>query len=738
MSPATVGNAISRFIVAAVALAVAHGCTQDTPLPPVAGPATFSGSATCGSCHTDAYDDWLGSHHELAMQHVDAHSVLGNFDNAEFDYFGEQSRFLRRDDSFVVSTPDENGDIAEFEVLYTFGVEPLQQYLVATDGGRLQALPFAWDSRAAADGGQRWFHLYPDEPIRPGDELHWTGMQQNWNFMCAECHSTDLQMAYDHATRSFDTRWSEISVGCEACHGPGSRHVEQAQRGEFSDDFGLPVDLDDRGGASWIMNEQTGIAARSAPLAGNQRQVDACGRCHARRAPIAAEYVYGKPLTDTHMPSLLEAGLYHADGQIDDEVYVYGSFLQSAMYRAGVTCSDCHNPHSLALHTGPEPNAVCAQCHAPAVFGDVSHSGHAAGVATCVDCHMPETTYMVVDDRRDHSFRVPRPDLTEAFGTPNACADCHADRDAGWATAAIAALQGDSRAPHFAGALAAASRGRANSELVALFDDRQMPAIARATAISVLEAPFGDADLAAIRAALAEPDALLRIAALEALRIAAPETRLLLAPPILDDAVFGVRTTAAQALMDVATQLRQGERSRLQAVLDEYRKALLATANRPESLTNLGNLDVLTGNVSAARQWYDEALLLEPRYAVARVNLADLLRTLDDDVAGERLLRDGIALNAGDASLRHSLGLLYVRQARYDEALGELRLAVDLDTTNARYAYVLAVALNSVDSRDAAIAFTRDYLLSDPDDTIMQDLLRSLEQEAASAVPDQP
>jgi len=283
------------------------------------------------------------------MQIADQATVLGDFDDAEFDYFGRKTRFFRRDNDFIVATQDADGQKKEYKVTYTFGVTPLQQYLVEFPGGRMQALPFSWDARPAADGGMRWFHLYPDEYIGPGDELHWTGRYQNWNYMCAECHSTNLQMGYDSDADTFATTYSELSVGCEACHGPGSEHVSQANADAFDSKFGLAVNLSEHKSNSWVMNPQSGIAERSEPLSQKAQEPESCGRCHARRGLITSDYEYGKPLADTHLLALFDENLYFADGQIKDEVYVYGSFIQSRMYQAGVTCSNCHDPHSGSL-----------------------------------------------------------------------------------------------------------------------------------------------------------------------------------------------------------------------------------------------------------------------------------------------------------------------------------------------------------------------------------------------------
>jgi predicted CXXCH cytochrome family protein len=353
------------------------------------------------------------------------------------------------------------------------GVFPLQQYLIAFPGGRYQALGIAWDSRPKAQGGQRWFPLYPAQILRAGDPLHWTGRDQTWNYQCASCHSTDLKKNYDLAAESYATSWTDIDVACEACHGPGSRHIAWAKaraagssgpsqaapnRQPRSSDTGLTTKLERAGPGQWQMNPETGIAQRVEAL--NSRELDVCAGCHSRRKVIARDPSAGAAFLDSYLPALLEPGLYHADGQIDGEVFEYGSFVQSRMYHAGVICSDCHEPHSLALRE--KGNGLCAQCHLPAKFDVAEHHHHQQGsdVAQCVNCHMPSKTYMGVDNRRDHSIRVPRPDLSASIGTPNACTQCHADRTANWATQRVAEWfpHGRQTRPHFGVALRKSKR----------------------------------------------------------------------------------------------------------------------------------------------------------------------------------------------------------------------------------------------------------------------------------------
>ena len=669
------------------------GCGRSAEEQPYA-PATpqFVGSDTCSGCHAGEFGDWQGSHHQLAMQPASAASVLGDFGDATFEYFEETTRFTKSAGRFVVRTPGPDGAVQDVVVRYTFGVEPIQQYLVELPGGRLQALPFLWDTRDRAAGGQRWLHLYGDEHIAPPDALHWSGREQNWNFMCAECHSTDVVMNYDAATDTFDTRYTEISVGCEACHGPGSRHVDAARRGETAGSrYGLVVDLDDRGRAVWQMDSESGIAARSEARLQPPVQPEACGRCHARRGLLTDRYEYGRPLADTHQPALLIEPLYFADGQIRDEVYVYGSFLQSRMYRAGVSCSDCHNPHSLELVTGDDPNAVCAQCHLPTIFAEPSHSHHGSGVG-CIDCHMPARTYMRVDERRDHSFRVPRPDLGVVTGSPNTCNGCHAERSAEWATAAVERWFGRSDRPHWAYAVESAGDVDANSALLDVLSDTTLPGIARATAVTLLSDPLGPDEARAIVAALRDADPLIRLGALRAHRYLPGDVRLQAGSELLADRVRGVRIEAALAYADVHQYLEPAARRAFENAANEFRYAQTIQLNRPEAHVALGDFARATGSIETALGHYDDALALESRSTLARVNLADTLRQIGDEPRARRVLEAGLALAPDAAALHHSLGLLLVRIDEHEAALDALREAVRLAPDDRRFRYVLDVA----------------------------------------------
>ncbi|MDJ0866790.1 MAG: tetratricopeptide repeat protein [Myxococcota bacterium] len=662
---------------------------------PAASP--YVGAAVCSGCHAEAARRWRGSHHDRAMEPATPEHVLGDFAGAELVHFDERFVFRREGDAFRVRAAGADGAVRDHPVAFTFGVEPLQQVLVEGEGGRLQAVGAAWDTRPAAAGGQRWFHLHPDEPIPPGDALHWTGLAGSWQAMCAECHSTNLRKGYDPATGRYETTWSEPDVSCEACHGPGASHVAWVTGGDPEDTSrGLTVDLRSEG--AWHFAADAPIAHR-VPAADSAAEIETCAPCHARRSAITGETEPGRPFLDGYRPALLDEGLYFADGQIRDEVYVWGSFVQSRMHAAGVRCSDCHDPHALRIEA---PDAVCASCHRTEVFASPAHHRHAADSAgaSCVACHMPARTYMVVDDRRDHGFRVPRPDLAVALGVPEPCTGCHTERSPAWAADVVAGWRGAAGAPpaHFATTLDAGRRRLpgAATALAALADDAAQAPIVRATALELLGAQLSPALLPSVERGLRDPDALVRLGAVAAAEALPPRERVAALRPLLGDPRRAVRIDAARALAPVpAAAWGRAPRAALGAALAEYREAQQANADRPEARTALGVLSAAFGEPDAARRHYEAALALAPHYVPARVNLADLHREAGRDAEGERVLREGLARAPDAGALHHALGLLLVRGGRAEEARAALARAQDLAPEISRYAYVYGVALHS-------------------------------------------
>jgi predicted CXXCH cytochrome family protein len=674
----------------------------------VAGP-NYVKSAVCAECHPTEHRDWTGSHHDLAMQLAAADTVRGDFSDVRVSHHGVTSRFFTRDGKFFVNTEGPDGKLADFEVRYTFGVAPLQQYMVEFPGGRLQGLTIAWDS-----GKRRWFDLYPSQRFAPGDPLHWTGRYQNWNAMCADCHSTDLKKYYDPATDSYRTTWSEINVGCEACHGPGEMHLAWARAG--------------KGGSAKSGNDGLVVHLKTVDARG---EVDMCAACHSRRTPISAENRADQPFLDRYRPELLRAGRYHADGQQLDEVYVYGSYRQSKMYERGVRCSDCHSPHNLKLRA--EGNALCTRCHqvqadarfpslTAKVYDAPAHHFHKAGSpgAQCVNCHMPAKTYMIVQPRPDHSIRIPRPDLSVKLGTPNACTQCHTDHSAQWTADAVARWYGaDRRQEHHYGEVFTAARmGRRDAlpGLIALAEDRSRPAIVRASALDLLRG-YGASALATMTRATSDDDPLVRLAAAAGLDVAPPSERLAYAAPLMRDAVRAIRIEAARVLAAVpAEQFDTSQRQFLDSALAEFKAAQLAMADLPASHLNMAVLHERLGQRDLAEQHYLTALRIDPFFAPARVNLVTLYNQTGRNPDAERTLREGIERTPGEPELYYSLGLLLAEENRLLEAAEMLGKAAELAPGRARVRYNHGLALQRLGRpREAEVALLQAQELDDAD-----------------------
>jgi Tfp pilus assembly protein PilF len=707
----------------------------------------FVGSASCRDCHKPQYDRWQDSHHDQAMAVATGATVLGDFNDVEFEHAGVVSRFYRQEGRFFVHTQGPDGAMGDFEITYTFGVTPLQQYLVPFPGGRLQCLPIAWDVRA-----QRWYHLYPDNLPAPDDWLYWTNAGQNWNGMCAECHSTNLKKNYDPETETYDTTWSDIDVGCEACHGPGSQHVAWAQL----PDMARPE------------TPNYALAVKTAGMTARQ-QIELCAPCHSRRSSLGDNTHDFDHFLDYALPQLLTEGMYYADGQILEEVYVYGSFMQSKMYNRDIRCSDCHDVHS--TRRIKEGNALCLQCHRANVYDTAAHHFHkkegeqgepikgpdgavlfeVGSGAACEQCHMPGRIYMGVDYRPDHSFRVPRPDLSRTDGAPNACNRCHQDKSLQWSVDHMTRWYGKKVKPHYGTVFEA---GRANdpealSGLIRIARDRLLPSIVRATALSLLADYPGPESRQAFEQGLSDEDALLRMTAARFIPVMdnTRQRRLLVA--LLYDEVKAVRIEAAQALAALpAGRLRGAERLKFEQVLEEYRQALLYSADFAASRHNLGNLYRNLGQPEAAEKQYRKAIQIDSEFYPAKVNLAMLYNQIGQNQQAETLLRDVVKSHPEQFELQYSLGLLLAEEKKYREAADVLKAAADGLPQRARIHYNLAL-LQAYLAQDAAAEASflnalaiepgnRDYLYATVDFYMKQGRLKEARTYAEQLVARYP
>ncbi len=685
---------------------------------------TYVGRDACKECHEMEYDLFQHSDHDLAMDIATEESVLGNFNDVTFTHYGVTSRFYKKDSSFYVHTEGPGGVMEDYRISYTFAVRPLQQYLVEFPGGAYQCLPIAWDTRPESEGGQRWFHLYPDEKIAHDDILYWTRTTQNWNYMCSECHSTNLTKNYDYETKTYHTTWNEIDVSCEACHGPGSLHVDWANKVEegaspdIYPDLGLVVRLKDTDNATWVFDPDSITARRSVPRQSDEL-VQMCARCHSRRSVITEDYYHGGSLLKTHWPSLLDEGLYFADGQIEDEVYVYGSFLQSKMYKAGVVCKDCHEPHSGKIYV--DGNALCYRCHMASAYGGREHHFHdpADEGASCMECHMHERTYMVVDPRRDHSIRIPRPDLSDKLGTPNACNQCHTDKSNEWSTRYLEEWYGKALldTEHYGEAFWSARQGypEALPKLISLADDHQNAPMIRATAISLLNNYSDPTAVPLLERTIRDADPLIRYATINVMQNLNNQSAMNHIINSLDDTTKLVRIMAANALTRYNTDNIPSSKKKLfKKSLNEYTESLLINADHPGTHINFGNLHLNRGDLAGAEASYLEAIEIEPGLVTAYINLADLYRRMERDEEGEKILRSALDKYPDLAAVNFALGLLKIRRGDQEGAMKYLQRAAELEPGEAHYSYVYGIGLNSTQQPAKAISFLEEALKNHP------------------------
>jgi len=701
------------FVAAAIAVIIWRFPVPEgsSSVPTTAATAQWVDESTCQGCHASQYRDWQGSHHQLAMQPASDATVLGDFDQGSLSSDVETSRFSRDQNGFHITTPDDEGKTADYRVAYTLGVEPLQQYLLAMEDGRLQVHGAAWDVPL-----QRWFHLYDGQGVDHRHPLHWTGAQQNADFMCIECHTTGFQRGYDSAADTTRSRWQALGVGCQSCHGPASGHVDWTAAK-------MPPAHVSKG------------FERSLAKVGDPQEPEVCARCHSRRSPLGNGYTHTNSLMDDYLPAILTADLYEVDGKIKDEVFEYGSLQQSRMHAAGVVCSDCHNPHSTRLRA--MDGELCTTCHNPAKsvrpginasalqsanYDNPSHHHHAEGSpgAQCVSCHMPGKHYMGNDLRRDHSFTSPNPAQALELAHSDACLDCHredaqakvlagfqqwypraAARDGGYARDLFTARHGQ------AGAADALFRQLARSDL---------PDIRRATLLSELpNYPSTAAQRAAVEALTAE-SALVRHTAVDVTAsLLTPAQQATVLAPLAQDPVRAVRLAAAWQLLQSPSRIQPAAIDRVR-LIREYEHAQNAMLERAESHYNLAGVYQLTERHAEVLPALQRALAMDPTFFPALIMFAQAQEQTNDSQAALRLLRETIDRYPQDASLQHALGLMLVRQGQHQQALQSFRKASLLAPEQTTYGYILAVALHDAGQQRQALELLESLLKQQPSD----------------------
>ncbi len=706
---------------------------QDTPLQPELP--RFVGRASCTTCHPTEAKAYEGSQHDCALEVPSAGTVAAPFAGEKLKGAHMQATFKTADGKATI----ESG--GSHRVQWVIGVEPLQQYLVQGERGRVQTFSAAYDVRPKTQGGERWYFI-EEVDVPEGDALHWKGDALNWNFMCADCHSTNVQKNYNFEQDSYNTSFSELDVSCEACHGPASRHVDWAQEQKKTKDpfkgkfVGFSRSLRSTA-RKWVRRAGEKIAhLEGGDPSYQEAELNGCAPCHSRRADLGG--ASGGEYFDRYRLRLLDAEMYFSDGQIQEEVYVFGSFLQSKMYGAGVTCSDCHEPHAGTLRAPQE--TICLKCHDAENYNRASHTMHEAAWAQpneplplCVDCHMPTRTYMGVDDRRDHRFGIPRPRQSQKISSPQACANCHQEKGSAWAARAIEKVHGPESPSESALALFAAKNeySTSNQLLAALVANEQESPIMRATGLMRLseQADLGREFVDAVLRSGRSSHVLLRTAAAEASGPLPPELKLPLLRHLWKDSLRTVRIAGAMAAISIP-HLSPEDESKLRVVLLEAKSAREYESDRISGVLALASIEARLGHWDRSFELYSEATRRFQISQTAYVNWADALRSRHQEKEAGAVLADGLARFENDAALNHARGLWLVRQKRYSQALPVLKKAYKLALVNQkrRYGYVYAIALSEGGNKAEAIILLKQLQKASPQAREISQALHSMIQ----------
>jgi tetratricopeptide (TPR) repeat protein len=640
----------------------------------------FLGDNNCKECHKDQYNDWKGSHHDKAMQLADSLSVLADFDGEKFTSQGVTSYFFKKDSDFYVNTEGPDGDYHDYKIVYTFGITPLQQYIVKFPNGHYQCLRTAWDSVK-----NKWFDLYPDFKVVHSEWLHWSRGGLNWNNMCSDCHSTNVRKNYDQESHSYNTKYALINVSCEACHGPGKQHVEDVKRL----------------GDSYTSTGTMQMTLNTTP----KELVDQCARCHMRREQFSEAFNFEGTMLDHYFPQLIEEPIYYPDGQILDEDYVYGSFIQSKMYKNNIACNNCHNSHSLKLKF--DGNALCAQCHLPEKYNTPKHHFHKMGTegAMCINCHMPGRYYMGNDFRRDHSFRVPRPDLSLKYGTPNACAGCHKDKNNTWAWEAFQKFYGTVDSIHFSEKLAPGIIGQPNADkgLLELIHDTTQVEMARASAVKALSNYNAENYINEYIKLLNDDSPLVRGATIDVLSDINNTDYQNYFLPLLKDPKRSVRIKAFYALASLdENQVPELYKVFYQKVKKEFFTNLKTNADFAGGRIKKANYYLKQGNIEKGIEGYESALEIDNINNQARLTLANLYYQSQNYTKAEETFKTVIQQEPEFGPTYYSLALLLVEVGKNEEAITQLKKANNIMPENIRVYYNLGLLYDKINQQNLA------------------------------------
>lgn len=641
------------------------------------------GPEACVACHAEEVAEWKSSHHAKANRPVSVELDRVAFTpTRQVKESGVTYEMAETDGTFELRVLHDDQRIERYELVGVIGDTPLRQYLAHLPGNKFQTLSATYDVLA-----DRWIDVFVGQNRQPGEWGHWTGQGMNWNANCAYCHTTEYQKGFDFEANRYHSTWTQQGLACAECHSGLEQHVIAAQSGDYTS--GLTT-------LSKIETEHN------------------CATCHSRRDQLTADkFMPGDDFHDHFSLALPDhPNLYHHDGQILDEDFVYGSFQMSRMAHAGVTCMDCHNPHTLKTILPIENNMLCMRCHeggannAP-IIKPSEHSFHPEGSSgnSCVQCHMSKTTYMQVDPRADHAFLSPDPLLTKELGIPNACNKCHSDESVDWAVEWAEKWYGPKLAKHpqrkRARIIAAAHsyQPAGLDGLLELLAEETVPAW-RATYAGLLANYLPNQRvISALRPLLDDPSPLVRQRATRTLSNSEAASSTI---EKLGDSSRSVRLAAALGLNAANQPIPDAT---AQEDWDQY---IHFNTDRPQSLLILANAASKEGRVADVQKYIERSIQLDRLNAEIYHQAAIILSGARLNQAAERTLYQGWELAPNNPNFPYSLGLLAAEANKLEQAVGFLEETVALEPRFSRAWYNLSLAYQKLNRHeDAARAMQR-------------------------------
>lgn len=616
--------------------------------------AALSISRQCAECHRKEYDQWAGSDHAWAWRHTNEKLDAEAFCGQRIKAHGMELEMLRGAQGEFQMRDVNTGKV--YTVGGVIGREPLVQYLLRWKDGGLQTPSAAWDVEK-----KEWFDVFRDDALqqkrggaerKAGEWGHWTGRGMNWESQCAWCHMSGFKKNYDADGDSYNATWQEPGITCIRCHKVSAKPDA----------------------------EDGCLVAKADRNLTDEQHDDNCASCHARREELTPDFTVGDKFDDHFRLELPKIpGVFHPNGLQLEEDYSETSFRLHRMGRTGVTCFDCHDPHSGQVTQPVENDALCLQCHGNnqvingVLAPQVGHNKLCGGKAMpCVECHMPKMTYMGRDPRRDHALHWPDPRMSIELGVPNACLNCHKDKDNQWCMEYLEKRYKVERLGKYRQRFRAAGhamQGKGSvQELVKAYQVEEIPAW-RATLLGLLaQFPITPEVQVLALAATQDADALVRAAATELLGGDA-------ARKALADKTRSVRQVAGWQLFPNLPANHP--------VLNEMQQTATHQADQPTGAMQLAMLASATGDTATADSQYLRAIERDPASAVARMDYAVFLARQQRPMDALRQMLACTREHPGNAEAQYRLGLILIELQQYRPALRAMQKALQISPQHA-------------------------------------------------------